>query len=129
MNYELKDYLNSINFSKEYLMGEEDPTWEKKYPAFIINKCLSGFVDTIMYANEMNLNHQLPTKLQYDFLLNSVRKRKRFSPWLKKEKIQDLDAVKSYYGYSNEKAQQALKILTKDQINHIKAKLDVGGKR
>ena len=110
-------------------MDESDPQWEKKYPAFIINKCLSGFVDTIMFANEMNMSHQLPTKLQYDFLLNSVRKRKRFSPWLKKEKIQDLDAVKSYYGYSNEKAQQALKILTKDQINHIKAKLDVGGKR
>jgi hypothetical protein len=82
-----------------------------------------------MFANEMNMNHGLPSKLQYDFLLNSVRKRKRFSPWIKKEKIQDLDAVKSYYGYSNEKAQQALKILTKDQINYIKSKLDVGGKR
>ena len=129
MSYELKDYLNSINFTKEYLMSEEDPTWEKIYPPFIINKCLSGFIDTIMYANEMNLHHNLPSKLQYDFLLNTIRKRKRFSPWLKKEKIQDLDAVKSYYGYSNEKAQQAMKILTKDQINHIKAKLDVGGKR
>ena len=129
MSYELKDYLNSINFTKEYLMSEEDPTGEKKYPPFIINKCLSGFIDTIMYANEMNLHHNLPSKLQYDFLLNTIRKRKRFSPWLKKEKIQDLDAVKSYYGYSNEKAQQAMKILTKDQINHIKAKLDVGGKR
>jgi len=125
---ELKDWLNSINQTKKNLI-DEDPLLEKEYPPFIINKCLSGFVDTIMFSNEMNLNHQLPSKLQYDFLLNTIRKRKRFSPWLKKEKIQDLDAVKSYYGYSNEKAQQALKILTKDQINHIKSKLDVGGKR
>lgn len=129
MSYELKDYLNSINFTKEYLMGESDPQVEKKYPAFVVNKCMSGHIDTLMFANEMNMNHQLPPRLQYDFLLNSVRKRKRFSPWLKKEKIQNLDAVKSYYGYSNEKAQQALKILTKDQINYIKSKLDVGGKR
>jgi hypothetical protein len=129
MSYELKDYLNSINFSKDYLMDDSDPQWEKKYPAFIVNKCMSGHIDTIMFANEMNLNHQSASKLQYDFLLNSVRKRKRFSPWIKKEKIQDLDAVKSYYGYSNEKAQQALKILTKEQIAFIKQKLDVGGKR
>lgn len=129
MSYELKDYLNSINFTKEYLMDESDRQWEKKYPAFVVNKCMSGHIDTIMFANEVNMNHQLASKLQYDFLLNSVRKRKRFSPWLKKEKIQDLDAVKSYYGYSNEKAQQALKILTKDQITYIKSRLDVGGKR
>ena len=96
---------------------------------FIINKCLSGFIDTVMFANEMNLNHQLPSRLQYDFLINIVRKRRRFSPWIKKDKINDLDAVKSYYGYSNEKAQQALKILTKEQISFIKDKLDVGGKR
>ena len=129
MSYELKDYLNSINFTKDYLMDDSDPQWEKKYPAFIINKCMSGFIDTIMFANELNMNHQLPSKLQYDFLINTVRKRKRFSPWLKKDKVQNLDAVKSYYGYSNEKAQQALKILTKDQINYIKSKLEVGGKK
>lgn len=129
MSYELKDYLNSINLTKENVMSEEDPTWEKKYPPFIINKCLSGFIDTVMFANEMNLNHQLPSRLQYDFLINIVRKRRRFSPWIKKDKINDLDAVKSYYGYSNEKAQQALKILTKEQISFIKDKLDVGGKR
>ena len=129
MSYDLKDYLNSINFTKDYLMDGSDPQWEKKYPAFVVNKCMSGHIDTIMFANEMNMNHGLPSKLQYDFLLNRVRKRKRFSPWLKKEKIQDLDAVKSYYGYSNEKALQALKILTKDQINYLKSKLEVGGKR
>ena len=127
--YELKDYLNSINFTKEDLMTSEDPTWEKKYPAFIVNKCLSGFIDTIMFSNEMNRYPNLPSKLQYDFFLNSLRKKKRFSPWLRKEKIKDLDAVKSYYGYSNEKAMQALKILNKTQIDYIKKKLDVGGTR
>ena len=127
--YELKDYLNSINFTKEDLMSSEDPTWEKKYPAFIVNKCLSGFIDTIIFSNEMNKYQNLPSKLQYDFFLNSLRKKKRFSPWLRKEKIKDLDAVKSYYGYSNEKAMQALKILNKTQIDYIKKKLDVGGTR
>lgn len=129
MSYELKDYLNSINHTKEYFMSDDDPMWEKKYPPFIINKCLSGFIDTVMFANEMNIHHNLPSRLQYDFFINIVRKRKRFSPWIKKDKINDLDAVKSYYGYSNEKAQQALKILTKEQISFIREKLDVGGKR
>ena len=110
-------------------MTSEDPTWEKKYPAFIVNKCLSGFIDTIIFSNEMNKYPNLPSKLQYDFFLNSLRKKKRFSPWLRKEKIKDLDAVKSYYGYSNEKAMQALKILNKTQIDYIKKKLDVGGTR
>ena len=82
-----------------------------------------------MYVNEMNLNPSLDKKLQYDFLLNSVRKRKRFSPWLRKEAIKDLECVKSYYGYSNEKALQALKILTKTQIDFIKSKLETGGTR
>lgn len=129
MSYDLKDYLNSINFTKENLMGSDDTMWEKKYPAFIINKCLSGFVDTVMFANEMNMTHFLPSKLQYDFYLNSIRKKKRFSPWLRKEKIQNLDAIKSYYGYSNDKAMQALKILTKEQIDYIKKRLDVGGRK
>ena len=125
---ELKDWLNSINQTKQNLI-DEDPLLEKEYPPYIVNRCFSGHIDSIMFANEMNQYHFLSKKMQYDFLLNSLRKRKRFSPWLKKDKIQDLDAVKSYYGYSNEKAQQALKILTKDQINYIKSKLDVGGKR
>jgi hypothetical protein len=123
---ELKDWLNSINFNKQDLI-EEDPDREKKYPAFIINKCLSGFLDTIMFANEMNLSHQLPNKLQYDFYLNSLRKKKRFSPWLRKEKIKDLDLVKQYYGYSNEKAMQALTILNTKQLDYIRERLDVGG--
>ena len=123
---ELKDWLNSINFNKQNLL-EEDPLREKKYPAFIINKCLSGFVDTVMFSNEINQYPGLDNKLQYDFYLNSIRKKKRFSPWLRKDKVQDLDAVKQYYGYSNEKAMQALKILNKDQLKFIKDRLNVGG--
>ena len=108
-------------------MDDEDPMWEKKYPAFIVNKCLSGFFDTIMFSNEINQYPGLDNKLQYDFYLNSIRKKKRFSPWLRKDKVQDLDAVKQYYGYSNEKAMQALKILNKDQLKFIRDRLNVGG--
>ena len=127
MSYELKEYLNSINFTKEDLMKDEDPMWEKKYPAFIVNKCLAGHIDAIIFSNEMNMNAHLDPKLQYDFYLNSLRKKKRFSPWLRKDKVTDLESVKEYYGYSNEKACQALKILTQEQINFIKKRLDVGG--
>jgi hypothetical protein len=80
-----------------------------------------------MYANEMNRYHFLSKKLQYDFLLNSLRKKKRFSPWLRQDKIKDLDYVKQYYGYSNEKAKQALRILTKEQLTFIKSKFETGG--
>jgi len=119
---ELKDWLNSINFTKEDL--SEDI---KEYPAYIINKCLSGHIDSILFANEMNMSHHLDKDMQYSFYLNSLRKRKRFSPWLRKDKIKDLECVKQYYGYSNEKASQALKILTNEQINFIKQRLDIGG--
>lgn len=125
---ELKDWLNSINFNKEDLT-KEDPEVVKKYPPFIVNKCLAGHIDTVLFANEMNRHHHLDKDMQYSFLLNSVRKRKRFSPWLRKDKIEDLECVKSYYGYSNEKAQQALKILSPEQLNYIKKKLDLGGKK
>jgi hypothetical protein len=125
---ELKDWLNSINQNKNDLI-EEDPSLVKEYPPFIINKCMSGHLDTVLYANEMNMAHFLDKKLQYDFYLNSVRKRKRFSPWLRKDKVKDLDVVKSYYGYSNEKAQQALRILSPEQLAFIRSKLDTGGKQ
>ena len=125
--YPLKDYLNSINFSKDYLM-DEDPGWEKNYPAYVINKCMSHHLDTIMFANEMNIHSHIDKRLQYDFLINIVRPRKRFSPWGKKQKVKDLDLVKKYYGYSNDKAYQALEILTPSQLNYIKDKLNKGGK-
>jgi len=126
MTCELKDWLNSINFSKENLM-ENDVTLIKEYSPYIINKCLSGQIDTILFANEMNMNHQLDKDLQYLFYLNTIRKKKRFSPWLRKDKIKDLEYVKRYYGYSNEKASQVLKILSKEQINFIKTQFETGG--
>jgi hypothetical protein len=82
-----------------------------------------------MYANEMNMNHSLSKDMQYSFYLNSLRKRKRFSPWLQKDKVKDLECIKQYYGYSNDKALQALKILNKQQIDFIKQRLDTGGKK
>jgi len=123
---ELKDWLNSINQTKKNLMNE-DPLSEKEYAPYIINRCLSGHIDCVMYANEMNKYNFLPKKLQYDFFINIIRKKKRFSPWLKQEKNKDLELVKSYYGYSNEKAKQALRILTKTQLDFIKSKLETGG--
>jgi hypothetical protein len=126
MTIELKEWLKGINTTKDNII-DDDPSLEREYPPYIINKCMSAYVDTIMYANEMNLYNQLDKKLQYDFYINIVRKRKRFSPWISKEKVKDLDAIKSYYGYSNEKAEQALKILTKEQINFIKSKFETGG--
>jgi len=127
MSYELKDYLNSINFTKKDLMKSEDKDWVKKYPAFIINKILSGFQDTIMLVNEVNRNHFLEKDMQYSFLLNSIRSKKRFSPFLRANKLKDIDLVKEYYGYSNEKAKTVLDILTKDQLKLIKEKLYKGG--
>ena len=121
---ELKDWLNSINFTKEDI-AEEDNI--KSYPAYIVNRCLSGHLDCIMFANEMNTHNHLDKDMQYQFYLNSLRKRKRFSPWLKKGKVEDLNIVKQYYGYNNEKATQALRILTKEQLNYIKQRLDTGG--
>ena len=124
---ELKDWLNSINFTKENLM--EDPSAKKEYAPFIINRCLSGHIDCILFANEMNKYHFLDKDMQYSFYLNSLRKKKRFSPWLRKDKVTDLECVKQYYGYSNEKASQALKILSKEQINFIKQRLEIGGSK
>jgi len=123
---ELKDWLNSINFTKENLM-EESPEIKSDYTPFIINRCLSGHIDCILFVNEMNKNHHLDKDMQYSFYINTLRKRKRFSPWLRKDKVKDLECVKQYYGYSNEKASQALNILSKSQLDFIKQKLDIGG--
>ena len=125
---DLKDWLNSINFSKQNLI-EEDPDAIRSYPPYIINRCLSGAVDSILFANEMNLNSHLDNDMQYAFLLNTLRKRKRFSPWLKKEQVEDLDLVKKHYGYSNEKAKVALSLLTKPQIESLRQTHDMGGRK
>ena len=125
--YELKEYLNAINFTKKNIMDSDDTMWVKKYPAFIVNKILSGFSDTIMLVNEMNRNHFVDKDMQFHFLLNSIRSKKRFSPFLRANKLKDIECVKEYYGYSNDKAKSALDILTNDQIKLIKEKLYKGG--
>ena len=130
MAYELKDYLNAINHSKVNLMETGDEVWQKKYPAYIINRCLSMFWDTLPEANEMNGYHFLSNKVQFDFLLNSIRKKKRFGGrWLKQAKLKNLEYVKEYYGYSNEKAREAINILTDEQIEDIKLSLFKGGRK
>lgn len=126
MTLELKDYLYSINQSKKDVWDEDN---HKNYPPFVINRCLSGHLDCILHANEMNFAHHLDKKMQYDYYINTLRPRKRFSPWLKQSKLDDLEAVKTYYGYSNEKAKQALQVLTTSQITEIKSLIDTGGNR
>ena len=127
MSYELKEYLNAINFTKNNLMDSDDLLWQKKYPAFIVNKILSGFQDCIMLVNEMNRNHFVDKDMQFQFLLNSIRSKKRYSPFLRSSKLKDLDVIKEYYGYNNDKAKTALDILTKDEVKLIKEKLFKGG--
>ena len=124
---ELKDWLNSINQTKKNLI-DEDSLLEKEYPPYIINRCFSGHLDAVMFANEMNRYAFLPKKMQYDFYLNSLRKKRRGSLRGRKDKVDDLEIVKRYYGYSNEKALQALKILNKEQLNFIRSKFETGGK-
>ena len=119
------DYLKAINETKEDVMLT--PEDERKYSPFIVNRGLSFFMDTIFQVNELNRNYHLEARLQFDYLLNSVRKKKRYSKWLKPEKLQDLDVVKEYYGFGNEKAKDALRILSEDQLAFIKDNLNQGG--
>ena len=128
--YELKDYLKAINETKENLLDTNDITWQKKYPPFIINRCLSMFYDTVMHSNEMNGLHFLPKRMQFHYFINSIRKKRRFGgKWLSQTKLKDLALVKEYYGYSNSKAKEALNILSKNQIENIKIKLIKGGRK
>jgi hypothetical protein len=128
--YELKDYLKAINESKTPLLDSDDKTWEKKYPPFVINRCLSMFYDTIMHSNEMNGLHFLPKRMQFHYLINSIRKKKRFGgKWLSQTKLKNLDVVKEYYGYSNAKAKEALNLLSDGQIEELKMSLTKGGRK
>ena len=126
--YELKEYLNAINNTKENVMDTEDEMWEKKYPPFIVNKCIAPFTDTLILFNEINQLHHLDKKLQFDYLLNSIRPRKRFTPWVKAKKLKNLEYVKEFYGYNNEKAKIALELLDEEQISAIKERLNKGGR-
>ena len=122
----LGDWLYSINQSKKNLM-EQDPKLEKSYPSWIINKCLSSFTDTVLFANEMNMSSHVDKRLQYDFFINSLRPRKRFSPWSKKESIDYLEDVQEYYGYSYTKSLEVIRILPKSDLEKIRKLLHKGG--
>jgi hypothetical protein len=121
------DYLNAINNTKQDIMV--DDIAEKGYSPFMVNRGLSYFNDTVLFANEMNKYHHLDHRLQFDFLINIIRKRKRFSKWSKPEIASDVEVVKEYYGYSNEKARQALSLLTSEQINELRKKVYKGGRK
>jgi hypothetical protein len=119
------DFINSINHTKEDLIVDD---WsEKQYAPYIVNKGLSYGADTVIAANEMNSRAHLDKKLQYQFLINIIRPKKRFNKWIKAEKIEAMELVKLYYGYNTEKARQAISILTDEQLQTIKRKLDKGG--
>ena len=126
--YELKDYINAINYTKEPLLDTEDEEWIKKYPPYIVNKCIAPFTDSVMLVNEINQLHHLDKKMQFDFLINSLRPRKRYAPWMKAKKLENLEYVKEFYGYNNEKAKAALDILNDEQISAIKERLNKGGR-
>lgn len=119
------DFINAINHTKEELIVDE---WsEKQYNPFVVNKGLSYGADTVVFANEVNSRPHLDKKLQFQFLINTIRPKKRFNKWIKAEKIEAMEVVKEYYGYSTEKAHQALSILSNEQIHHLKEKLKKGG--
>jgi hypothetical protein len=120
------DFLNSINQTKNSII-DTDPETERQYNPFLANRGLSYFSDTIFLANEMNRLPGLGKKLQYDFLLQSVRPRKRFSKWLKDESNERIDALKTLYGYSHAKAKQAAELISEDDWKAIFALVDTGG--
>jgi hypothetical protein len=122
------DFLNAINETKKDLI-KEDPSNEKEYSAWMVNRGLSYFPDTVMYANEMNQRHQISNKWQFQFLLNSIPKKKRFSKWFKREEEKHLKLVMDCYGYSSEKAKQVLGILTPEQLKTIEEKQYTGGRK
>ena len=121
------EYLTAINDTKNDIMV--DDIAEKGYNSFMVNRGLSYFQDTVLMANEMNQHAHLDNRLQFDFYINIVRKKKRFSKWLKPQTASDVEVVKEYYGYSNEKARQALSLLTPEQINALEKKVTKGGRK
>lgn len=120
------DFVTAINTTKKNLIAD-DPDLEKEYVPFLTNKSLSYFTDTIMDANVMNMHHGLDKKMQFDYLINTIRPAKRFSKWAKKVENNDREIVKSYYGYNDRNAEVALSLLSADQLKIIKQKLENGG--
>ena len=120
------EFVKAISYSKKDIMI--DDLIEQEYNSFIINRALSYYPDTILYANEMNKNHHLDGRLQFDFFINIIKKRKRFSPWLKASEIENLDVIKEYYGYSDEKAKSVLSLFNNKQIENLKQRIYKGGR-
>ena len=120
-------FVNDITHGKSNIMV--DDIAEKAYSPYMVNRSLSYFHDTVLMANEMNLNHHLDNRLQFDFLINIVRKKKRFSKWEKVQQNEDVEVIKQYYGYSNQKARQIHSLLTSEQIDELKKKVYRGGKK
>jgi hypothetical protein len=121
-----KEIMPSILQTKKNVLKDEKD--EKDYNAFIVNKALSFHYDCVLSANQMNMNHVLDNKLQYHYLINTIRPYRRdFQKWLKAEKVENLECVKEYYGYSNAKAKAALEVLSEEQIKAIKKELNKGG--
>jgi hypothetical protein len=116
------DFIKSISSTKKDIMEDE-----KDYNAFMVNRGLSYFPDSVIYANEMNMFHHLDSRLQYLFLINIVRKRNRFSKWNKASESEDIKAIKSYYGYSNEKARDVLPLLSNENLKIIRGRIQHGG--
>ena len=121
------EFVKAINNKQNIIRDDLD---EKAYNPYMINRAFSYFPDTVLLANEMNVAHHIDPKLQNDFFINTIRKNsKRFSKWNKTKSDADFEAVKEYYGYSNEKARSALSLLSTEQINIIKKKVDHGGRK
>ena len=120
------EYLKAINTTKQNIM--EDDIAEKGYNAFIVNRSLSYFPDTVLYANEMNVNHHIDSRLQFDFFINIIKKRKRFSKWTKPSDIENLEVIKEYYGYSNEKAKSVYNLFSNEELLTLKNRIYKGGR-
>ena len=120
------EFINAINYTKKDIMV--DDLVEKEYNSFIVNRSLSNFSDTVLYANEMNVNHHLDARLQFDFFINIIKKRKRCSRWNKATHIDNLEIIKEYYGYSDEKAKSIYNLLNDEQIEQLKKRIYKGGR-
>lgn len=121
------DFLNEINYGKKNIII--DDITEKQYNSFMVNRGLSYFKDTVVIANEMNMNHHLDNRLQFDFLINIIRRKRRFSKWNKPQIVDDLDVIKEYYGYSNKQAKAVHNLLSSEQIGELRKKVYKGGKK
>ena len=120
------EYLGAITQTKKNIM--KDDIDEKGYNAFIVNRSLSYFPDTVLFANEMNVNHHIDSRLQFDFFINIIKKRKRFSKWTKPSDIENLEVIKEYYGYSNEKAKSVYNLFSNEELLILKNKIYKGGR-